>query len=279
MRALLMRKDGFAARRKAPLASHPAFVQMLAIWGAALAGSSLVAARMPWTLAAIAAVLGGAIMLGTGMLLRGRAVPKKPALTDETGLDEIEPIVPALELGSESLDAPIIDNDAEIEDVLIVEPAGLTLEEFGAMPGRNAVWVEDPVVAEEPHALVEMQPALEEVLDNPAAIAPFAENAAPELRPSALDKLRQIPPGDLSLVQMVERFAGALHERQAADLRSPERDAALAEALRALDMLSEEGFGSHPSIPATIGDANSLHGTMREMRDALARLQELRGAA
>lgn len=267
MRALLMRKDGFAARRKAPLAGHPAFVPMLAIWGAALAGSSLIAARMPWTLAAIAALLGGAIMLGTAMLLRSRAVPKKPALTDETGLDEIEPIVPALELGSESLDAPIIDEDAEIEDTLIVEPAGLTLEEFGAMPGRNAVWVEDPVVAEEPQPVV----AIEKVAE--------AEAPEPELRPSALDKLRRIPPGDLSLVQMVERFAGALHERQAVDLRSPERDAALAEALRALDMLSEEGFGSHPSIPATIGDANSLHGTMQEMRDALARLQELRGAA
>jgi len=105
--------------------------------------------------------------------------------------------------------------------------------------------------------------------------------------PTAIDKLRAVPPQDLSLVQMVERLAVALHERQDAARAKPqpeqasERDAALAEALKALSLFTERGVApqsqSAENDQASVGGAND--GTEAELRDALSKLQTMRGAA
>lgn len=105
-------------------------------------------------------------------------------------------------------------------------------------------------------------------------------------RASAIARLRQTPPEELSLVQLVERFAAALHDHQArarenADMpapasSSPARDAALAEALNTLSRLTkgEHHAQQHGGQPIeTVGD------TERVLRDALTRLQDMRGAA
>ena len=135
------------------------------------------------------------------------------------------------------------------------KPRELDLSEFAEMPGRDAVWVEEPAEQEE-------------------------ETSAA----TALEKLRQRPPAELSMVEMVERFAGALHERQKAERErrpgAPQRDSALAEALKALSMFNEYGFD--PSALANpdpeIASAE-LSRTERDLRDALSKLQNLRGAA
>jgi hypothetical protein len=92
--------------------------------------------------------------------------------------------------------------------------------------------------------------------------------AAPRpVSPSAIERLRAVPPSELSLVQMVERFAAALHEHQSTPAGSTglaARDAALAEALKALAVLSRDSEAQTQSEP---------------VRAALGRLQELRGAA
>jgi hypothetical protein len=92
--------------------------------------------------------------------------------------------------------------------------------------------------------------------------------AAPRpVSPSAIERLRAVPPSELSLVQMVERFAAALHEHQSTPAGSTclaARDAALAEALKALALLSRDSEAQTQSEP---------------VRAALGRLQELRGAA
>jgi hypothetical protein len=116
-----------------------------------------------------------------------------------------------------------------------------------------------------------------------AALATKQDNDAPDPALSAIAKLRSVPPGDLSLVQMIERFAAALHERQAAEQRnpgksrSPGRDTALADALRALSVLSEAGYGSIAGIDGE--EADHLHDTTRELREALGKLQCMSGAA
>ena len=97
---------------------------------------------------------------------------------------------------------------------------------------------------------------------------------------SALEKLRQKPTAELSLVEMVERFAGALHQHQEAerarqDTNAPGRDVALAEALKALTLFTEGGFDKAGAAPAT----NQLGETERDLREALTKLQTLRGAA
>jgi hypothetical protein len=135
-------------------------------------------------------------------------------------------------------------------------PRSLGLEEFGALPGRNAVWVDG------------------EAGDRRQS------KGTPPVPASALEKLRQTPADELSLVEMVERFAGALHEHQNSErVRRPDgakgRDAALVEALKALTLFTEHGFDK--AEPGSHGE--QLGQTERELRDALAKLQTLRGAA
>jgi hypothetical protein len=96
---------------------------------------------------------------------------------------------------------------------------------------------------------------------------------------TAIDRLRGKRPEELSLVQMVERFAAALHERQA---REPKheldaRDSALAEGLRALSLLA----GDRPADTDTgeVATEPSPRNAQRELRDALAKLRDLSGAA
>ncbi len=96
---------------------------------------------------------------------------------------------------------------------------------------------------------------------------------------TAIDRLRGKRPEELSLVQMVERFAAALHERQA---REPKhdldaRDSALAEGLRALSLLA----GDRPADTdaGEVAPEPSPRNAQRELRDALAKLRDLSGAA
>lgn len=106
---------------------------------------------------------------------------------------------------------------------------------------------------------------------------------------NAAGKLRAVPPQQLSLVQMVERLALALHDHQAAARarplsgHSPERDVALAEALRTLAMFTDKGFvpGAVPGSGEAAGGPTQgpTDATEREMRAALASLQRHRGAA
>ena len=147
------------------------------------------------------------------------------------------------------------------------KPRALDLSEFAQLPGRNAVWVEEPVVANAPPSPI----------SKPRAVRTT----------SALEKLRQTPPENLSLVQMVERFAAALQDHQQADNAGSAkhatnnergRDAALAEALKALSLFTERGFDQPiPTVTAT--SENELGQTERELREALVKLQNLRGAA
>jgi hypothetical protein len=181
----------------------------------------------------------------------------------------VRTIDPASELGSASLDAPVENMPfaaaapvAEPAPAVIAEapaPVELDLADFAALPGRNAVWVEAPAAAA---AEPEPAPAPEPVL---RAVAP------PPVSPSAIERLRAVPPSELSLLQMVERFAAALHEHQSAPVSGSDpragmagRDAALAEALKALATLSRDSEAQTQSEP---------------LRAALGRLQALRGAA
>ena len=140
------------------------------------------------------------------------------------------------------------------------KPQALDLGEFAELPSRNAVWVEEPS---------------EEAVQTPERAPAPVRAPVPA---SALEKLRERNPEELSLVEMVERFAGALHEHQEAERASiaksgPTRDAALAEALKALTLFTENGFdkGAPAADPVQLGQ------TERELRDALVKLQGLRG--
>ena len=128
---------------------------------------------------------------------------------------------------------------------------------------------------------------------------PLPQNTGPKPRSSApasldaLEKLRQIPTSELSLVQMVERFAGALHEHQntggaRVEIAHHGRDAALVEALKALTLFTESGFdrASGDQLRDPLSGAGApepasarANETEEDLRRALVKLQSLRGAA
>jgi hypothetical protein len=250
-------------------------------------------------LAGVAALVIGSVMLVIGRLLASKADPRKdmPSIAS-MGVPQVSTIDPASELGSDSFDAPVETMPfaaaeaqrepvaklaPEPEPVVLAEvpapapasPQELDLAQFAALEGRNAVWIEEPVAATMP-SLVVPEPALALApapapapvpapAPEPATIMRRAQPRPP--RPSAIERLRAVPPSELSLVQMVERFAAALHEHQSTPAGSTglaARDAALAEALKALAVLSRDSEAQTQSEP---------------VRAALGRLKELRGAA
>lgn len=289
------------SRRKAgsgSLVAHPVFAPVLGLWGALLAASAvlvipadliLAAARGTFlaTLGAMApllvaglaaALLGGTLfVIASGMSKRARRRAAAPSVA-EMAVRRVNPIDPARDLGSRSLDdpldampfatpawrdadvsmpAPRFDQQPEPQHapeyapspLADAEPApvALDLANFAEIPGRNAVWIDEAPAAE---------PGATFVTDEPVArrpVTPLREPVPlPEPGTAALARLRAVPPSELSLAEMVERFAGALHEHRvspptralsAADLAA--REAALAEALKALAALSgDEGAGS-----------------------------------
>jgi hypothetical protein len=258
-------------------------------------------ATAPFVLAAIAAlVLGGALYAIASRVAQAarKARRRKPAASlAAMAVQQVRTIDPVKDLGIASLDEPVetmpfaglkpvlADEDTDADAPFCATqpsppaPLELDLAEFGALPGRNAVWVEgpEPLVPETAaEAAPKPEPELEPDIAPVAVAAPVELAAAPRrvpppVSPSAIERLRSVPTSELSLVQMVERFAAALHEHQSAPpghagrhADQARRDAALAEALKALTAFSPD------SDDAPQGDP---------LRAALSRLQELRGAA
>lgn len=144
------------------------------------------------------------------------------------------------------------------------------------------------ILAEERHAFEARRNAAERARCD---AAPLGTQPAP----TSVARLREVPPDQLSLIQLVERFAAALHDAQA---RSPEelqtrqiargnvdREAALAKALKTLEMFTDRGTdttGGESGASAAGSDQAAfaaLDDTERDLRDALTRLQSMRGAA
>lgn len=303
-------------RKRGPLTGHPLFAAVLGLWGAGLGGLvTLVLPRAlvleacariglaqlgekaPFVLAAIAAlVLGGALFAIASGIAQSAGKARKRKSTPSIAamaVRHVRTIDPVSELGSASLDEPVetmpfaglkpvfVDEDdaeAEADDAPPPPtPLELDLAEFGALPGRNAVWVEGPAplvpeAADEIAPEPEPEPEIEAVaVVAPVELAATPVRMPPPVSPSAIERLRSVPTSELSLVQMVERFAAALHEHQSAPpgragdhADQARRDAALAEALKALAAFSPDGDDTPQGEP---------------LRAALSRLQELRGAA
>ena len=311
------------ARTKVPLSAHPAFAPLLGLWGALLGGlpvmvlpSELVTEATRGTmiglwdipvqpvLAALSALLVGTLMFAGAMMKSGGfRRGASPRTIVGAAARRVRPIDPVRDLGTRSIDDPIETmpfatpawrdsavepEEAGADSVAAAEaapaPRELDLAEFAQIPGRNAVWVEEPGMPEtgaepltEPQPEPSFAPAPEPLA--PAApvteLRPAAPPSPPEPGTAALARLRAVPPSELSLAEMVERFAAALQEHRdtpparalgGADLAA--REAALAEALKALTALSG---GVPADSPAGERDA--------PLRAALAQLQTRRGAA
>jgi hypothetical protein len=248
-------------------------------------------------LAGLAALVLGGVMFAIAAMItrRARRRADTPSIAEVAGR-RVRPIDPARDLGSRSLDDPLETmpfatpawqlEPRQPEPELhapepepqpepdMPAPVELDLAQFAELPGRNAVWVEEQPASVAPAPLAEPTPT-----PAPVAYAPFSALRTPAPRPvrpadpsaAALARLRAVAPSELSMAEMVERFAGALHEQRSAAsgkaLSGHElaaREAALAEALKSLAALSNDGSTPVQGEP---------------LRAALARLQGLRGAA
>lgn len=290
--------DKAKARPPRTLREHPAFAPILGGWGALLGG--LVVLVLPlamideafaetglaelgslaqWLLAAIAAlVIGGGLFLIASKLTAKATEQQGAGNLVRAASSFLRPIDPVEDLGSPSFDEPFSDmpvagrraepREAPRETTQPVEvapseaPRELDLAQFAELPGRNAVWVDEAVAAPRHDT---------DPLQTPAPTAPEPAPVPAPPSASALARLRAVPPEELSTVQMVERFAAALHEhRDPATGRAQHnrvtasREAALAEALKALATLSKQDKSSDADEP---------------LRDAIAQLPSRRGAA
>jgi len=234
---------------------------------------SWAAAAQPALAWLVGGLLGGLLFaFAAHRHIRARRGVRGPSIA-EMAARRVTPINPARDLGSLRLDDPVETmpfaspawRDADFEDAQPVaaparmaEPAPepvpreLDLAEFAELPGRNAVWVEEeaPAAPAMSETVSQPAPAAEPVADPFDALRARPARAAatmplPVPGTAALARLRSMPASELSLAEMVERFAGALHEvRETAPGRSlgpgdlAAREAALAEALKALEALS-----------------------------------------
>ena len=193
--------------------------------------------------------------------------------------EPIVQIVPEPQVQPEPVAAPVVSEHAV--------PLALDLAQFAELPGRNAVWVEEPLelseaVAPAPAPAPVVAPVVVPVAsfapERAATIAELRRVAPPPPAPgtAALARLRALPTSELSLVEMVERFAGALHEHRAVtpshaltDEEIAARGTALSEALKALAALSGDFANRAPA-------EDRVH---EPLRAALSQLQPQRGAA
>lgn len=295
--------------KKASLVANRAFAPLLGLWGLALGTLVVLVLPAPMVEATTRGLMSGnlglpvqplvagivGILLGSALFVlaatfsaAARRKFSKPSIV-RRAVRELRPIDPVRDLGSRSLDEPIETmpfaspawSDADL-DVAAPEPPAtppvreLDLSEFAELPGRNAVWVEEPASDTQTPAPVEAEMPRAEPAAPERQVAPLRAVASPpDPGTAALTRLRSVPASELSLPQMVERFAGALHEHRTtpperslstADLAA--REAALAEALKALAAIT----GPVRDVAASPNDGDRLHA-------ALAQLQPKRGAA
>lgn len=366
------RKAKTSASSFSTVPRHRAFVPMVTIWAGVF--MALIMAVMPEYAIARSSALTGiylpliavriilAIGVGCAGALLGYIVSSALAnYVKKNDVDnglvskafrsrDLEPINPVVELGSESLDAPILEEfeepaletaesaprdeaESEVESsddgaegeagwaftrkhfkhALIESCEGATCE---PAPSEEPVQPQDvptqvnetadaefaSLSAEQINAprkpVAQMRDALDlagfsSLPEDPQEAQALSEEAATDIPAPApttgLEALRQKPAEDLSLVEMVERFAAALHDRQTQERARFEtgqknREAALADALKALTLFTENGFDQGQSQGQSQGrNAPSASGridpTEDELRSALSRLQGLRGAA
>lgn len=275
------------------LIAHSAFAPILGVWGALLGG--LIILVLPETVVTaklagagltglgsaahavlaigVALVFGGFLLLGAaGLSAMARAQMDAGGLAHAAN-SRLRPLDPVHELGTPSFDEPLStmpfgvpDSEAQIEphhnvghetdEDSLPPPRAFDSAGSAELPDRNAGWVE--AVADQAIS-IGVNPATPEQTPAPAPCV------------AALTRLRAVPPEQLSTIQMVERFAAALQEHRdpangkAGQRRvTADREAALAEALKALAVLS---------APERTVDVDE------PLRDAIAQLQPRRGMA
>ncbi|MGB3805896.1 MAG: hypothetical protein WA936_01725 [Erythrobacter sp.] len=280
--------------------SPAAIARMAAVTGT---GSLQAAAQPVFSLlaAAIGAAIAGPAALAlhrrsTAQIAQNTIIPGLKGHFDEFAISAapVEPIDPKSELGSDSLDEPVTtmpfaaqtEDDPEPVDEIVAKadildaapfsgayrqaPRAMSLTDFGQMSERDGVWVIEPAAVHDGDNDADgdtIPPAEDEQAGHAGLDKPVGPTRA-------LAQLRAARTDDLSLLQMVERFAAALHAHHDG-ASGPQRDEALAQSLRALELFDRNGFdcASHNERIA----ASDVAGL--DEPDTAGMLHDVRGAA
>lgn len=335
-------------RNRAPLASHPAFAPIVALWLCSLLGLAPLVTGFGLRFALAGGALGAAAGWVLARLAARRAYADKGQGTSEPDFDTKLPDSPVAEdrgssrgmrwwatrllaafhgkdiaqeekapetlyltykeLGSESLDSPLEAHEArdetgidEAEEYLADEPLveAISDEEIAEEAAFEEPVADGLPVDSSPREIEEVLPQgdtapVEETDPAPAAgheptPEPEAVEAAcepddePRMVAPGLARLRERDPADMSLVELIERFAGALAERREDAERDPEfRDRAqpiITEALRALTAHGAAGqmVHVHGNAALALSTREQADVTEAALRNALEKLQQMSG--
>lgn len=256
--------------RKPPIATHPAFHVIVPLWLAALCGLGMLVWTARPLLSFAAALVGGAIGFAVARFIAahaGKQQANEPASSESIGERnrKIAPEPIAQELPSTE------DWDEREPEILDVAALG---EPLGPVEPQNDAIAE--TVTPEPADIVREEPELD-------AADKVTVQAEPE---SAADILRSHAIADMSLVQLIERFALSLdeyREQQASrdSVTQPNRpDPALVEALRMLPLLTGERaprYASDGNAALALSTREEVEATERALREALAKLEQMSG--
>lgn len=297
--------------RRAPIARHPAFGAIITAWLAALMGLGTFVWSGKVLAALAAAILGGLVgWFGARFISRNagsqssRSERENTSENSETCEPE-ESVVPLFESETETenaVDSPDLPEMPDDRPAFIeVNELGLAsldadiesetdLDDFSWQTSASVGAVEWPEHVEEisnnePVAWVEAETELTEqpVVADPDPVELSIEACDPD---SAAKVLRSQKIEDMSLVQMIERFALALDEQRelraangsaiARDLPDP----ALVEALRTLPLINKNRglqYATDGNAALDISVAAQADETEAALREALEKLQRMSG--
>lgn len=249
--------------QRAPLAAHPAFRLIVAAWLAALLGLAVL------VLAGKPVAAGGAAAFGGGLgWLVARLAAKRSGKTTALAETEEVPGVPERLLKIESDRPAILD---------VTELGFASLDAEFSEPEDTAIG--DPV---------EMEVEIEVEESEDGGLVEIEEPALSEAGTRAATALKRQPVGQMSLVQMIERFAHALDEHREAAAHNDDNGStvtrlpspALIEALRTLPVVNPaplRHYAGDGNAALAIATSEQAEETERALRRALEKLQRMSG--
>lgn len=299
----MIRARSKPARTKTTIARHPAFALILSLWFAALMGLAIMVLpvglieglvarlRIADFVPAAAPPLGNTARMllalgfaGIGAITGFIAARVLARLTSRPAKQEVgqdDPDVDEADHLSFDYDDDAFDDETEPQELALVDtptPSIMNVSDLGVDAFDSPIDAQDDRFAQE----AELEPDLESEGTEDEQ-AELLDTYAPPTAVQGLDLLRERSVEELSLAELVERFAGALADRREMIARNPDlrgqAEPVIAEALKALTR-------HHRPAPMQVSQGNTAVAlstreqadeTEAALRDALQKLQSMSG--
>lgn len=299
----MIRARSKPARTKTTIARHPAFALILSLWFAALMGLAIMVLpvglieglvarlRIADFVPAAAPPLGNTARMllalgfaGIGAITGFIAARVLARLTSRPAKQEVsqeDPDVDEADHLSFDYDDDAFDDETEPQELALVDtptPSIMNVSDLGVDAFDSPIDAQDDHFAQE----AELEPDLESEGTEDEQ-AELLDTYAPPTAVQGLDLLRERSVEELSLAELVERFAGALADRREMIARNPDlrgqAEPVIAEALKALTRHHRPApmQVSHGNTAVALSTREQADETEAALRDALQKLQSMSG--